>query len=69
MPKTLRVTPAAGQRIFPLPVSPDSSARVEFYVNTVGYVYGVDYEVTGNMVVWKDAEFILDSDDRVRIVY
>lgn len=69
MPETLYITPSDGQSIFNLPVTPDNPSGVEFFVNTIGYINGVDYEVTGNMVVWKDVDFSLDPQDQVKIVY
>jgi hypothetical protein len=66
--RRLLAVPTQGQAVFELPTAPRPES-VQFYVNTVSYVGGVDYVVRGSSVVWLDRDFSLDGGDLVEIVY
>lgn len=62
-------TPTLGQTIFNLSATPATANDTSFFVNTVKYIYGISYTVSGNQVTWLNSPFTLDSLDVVEIIY
>ena len=61
-------TPSAAQTVFAIAATPNDPSNVDFRLNTVSYVYSVDYTVSGTTVTWTNG-IVLATTDRVDIVY
>jgi hypothetical protein len=62
-------TPSLGQTVFNLSATPNPANDTSVFVNTVKYIYGVNFTVSGTQVTWLDSPFTLDSLDVVEIIY
>jgi len=62
------ISPKDNQITFRLGHAPVNPSKTEFFVNTIKYMYGVNYIVAGATLTWLN-EFPLDSLDKVRITY
>jgi hypothetical protein len=49
--------------------NPYDSTKVEFYVNGQKQLYGFDYTISGNDLVWLDNHFYISIDDLLEITY
>ena len=63
-------TPTLGQTVFTLAASPATPNDTSVFVNTVKYIYGIQFTVSGATMTWIPAAgFALDSLDVVEIIY
>ena len=59
----------ANQTVFTLGTAPAVASAVQFYVNGVKYVFGIDYTVVGTTVTWLNGDFNMEAGDTVDIYY
>jgi len=62
-------TPTLGQTIFTLANAPLEPNDTSVYVNSMKYIYNINFSVAGNQVTWLDVPFTLDGSDTVEIIY
>jgi hypothetical protein len=62
-------TPTLGQTVFTLATTPTYPDDTGLFINTVKYIYGTNFNVVGNTVVWLNFPFSLDSFDVVEVIY
>lgn len=60
-------TATAGQTVFTLSSSP--TQILEFFVNGVNYIEGINFTVLGSNVTWLNTPFIMALGDTVEISY
>ena len=65
-------TPTLGQTVFTIARAPKDPSDVTFRVNNIGYTEGTTggdwFTAVGTTITWLDI-FVLDTNDRVIIVY
>lgn len=61
--------PTLGQTVFTLTAAPVTPNDTSLFVNTVKYLFGIDYTVVGSALTWLDVEFALDSEDALEVIY
>ena len=62
-------TPTLGQTIFILSQTPSDDNDVQMFVNSIKTILGTNYTAVGTTVTWLDTPYILDTSDKVEIVY
>lgn len=62
-------TPSSSQTVFALAATPLVPNDTSMFINTVKYLYTIDFTVVGANVTWLDGPFTLDSLDTVEIIY
>ena len=62
-------TPISLQTVFTLSGSPSTPNDTAMFINTVKYLYTVNFTVSGNQVTWLNVGFTLDAQDVVEIIW
>jgi hypothetical protein len=62
-------TPSLGQTVFALAFPAPQPSQVDMFINTVKYINGQDFTVSGSVLTWLNIPFSLDPIDEVEVVY